>query len=379
MMQEPPRIQSPAPSPTAKVGDDATFAQQADTRSICHRAAAPTAAAAPAAVSPAAASPAAASPAAASPNAVGGSGSPPQRGGGDTLEAQVRRLAASQHGVVSRGQLLAIGMTQRQIDHRLASGRLQRIAPGIYRVGPVSGRLEREMAALLTCGETSVISHGSSMRRWEIPGAAGDDDIEVAISRGYRRPRRGLRVHRCTTYQQDETTLLDGLRITTPARTLLDMAARLSDHDLERAVAAAQRKRLATSLEIRTVLERHPRLAGAARLRRLLGIDPGFSRSQAEAHCLALIREAALPTPEMNVPIEGVEVDMLWRRERLVVELDGWTYHSSRDSFERDRRRDAILTAAGLRVVRFTWRQITRERLTVIARISQALARTWAE
>jgi very-short-patch-repair endonuclease len=109
-------------------------------------------------------------------------------------------------------------------------------------------------------------------------------------------------------------------------------------------------------------------------LKKLLEHEPRLTRSKAERRMLRLIREAGLPTPETNARIAGWEVDLLWREQKLVYEIDSWTFHSTRDSFERDRRKEADLVAAGLRVGRVTWRQMTGEALGVVARLATALA-----
>lgn len=116
---------------------------------------------------------------------------------------------------------------------------------------------------------------------------------------------------------------------------------------------------------------------GAPLWRRLLGQAgaPPFTRSQAEEKLLALVRSASLPPPELNVPVLGHEVDFLWREARLIVEVDGYVFHSSQRSFAVDRRRDAELLAAGYRVLRVTWADLTTDRLTTTARLAQALAR----
>jgi very-short-patch-repair endonuclease len=102
--------------------------------------------------------------------------------------------------------------------------------------------------------------------------------------------------------------------------------------------------------------------------------NPAFTRSEAERRLLALIRAAGLPPPRTNVHVGPYEVDFLWPAHRLVVEVDGFAFHSSRAAFERDRRRDADLQARGLRVTRVTWRQLEREPHAVVARLAAALA-----
>jgi very-short-patch-repair endonuclease len=115
---------------------------------------------------------------------------------------------------------------------------------------------------------------------------------------------------------------------------------------------------------------------GVGKLRALLARDeePAFTRSEAEERFLALIRRADLPAPAVNAEVEGQMVDFVWRRKRVIVEVDGFRFHSTRSAFEHDRRRDAELSAAGYRVLRVTWRQLCDEPLAVIARLVAALA-----
>jgi very-short-patch-repair endonuclease len=101
---------------------------------------------------------------------------------------------------------------------------------------------------------------------------------------------------------------------------------------------------------------------------------PALTRSEAEERLLALVRQAGLPAPECNVRIAGHEVDFLWRASRLIVEVDGYAFHGSRDAFERDRRRDAELQAVGLTVVRLTWRRLVHEPEAVVALLARRIA-----
>jgi very-short-patch-repair endonuclease len=128
--------------------------------------------------------------------------------------------------------------------------------------------------------------------------------------------------------------------------------------------------------ELLAALERSGRRRGVALVRSLLRREggPAMTRSEAERRLLGLIRKAGIPPPRTNVRIGRYEVDLLWRAERLIVEVDGYAYHSTRVAFERDRVRDAELQAAGFRVIRITWRQIVEEPLAVAARIARALA-----
>jgi very-short-patch-repair endonuclease len=152
----------------------------------------------------------------------------------------------------------------------------------------------------------------------------------------------------------------------TPARTLLDLATRLTPHDLERAVNEALVLRLTTPRDLILLGRRSSALEAA------LTNEPALTRSEAEARLLALIRAARLPPPRTNVKVTRYEVDFLWPGERLIVEVDGFAFHSSRAAFERDRTRDADLQAAGYRVTRVTWRQLIREPEAVVARVAGA-------
>lgn len=294
------------------------------------------------------------------------------------IDATIRELAARQHGVVAREQLVRAGVPDHKIEYRLKTGRLQRLYRAVYRVGPVAGAREREMAAVLACGETAVLSHDSAAATWELAPAQGDGAaVHVSVQGGCRAPGRGVRVHRVGPLATDEITRLDGIPITTPARTLLDLAAHANEGALERALARADRAGAVDRESIERLLARRPRRPGARRLAALLaGTRPALTRSEAEARFLALIRKARLREPEANVVVRGYEVDLLWRAERLVVEIDGYAFHSSRAAFEADRRRDSALAASGFRVVRVTWAQLSNEPEALLARIAQALVTT---
>jgi very-short-patch-repair endonuclease len=162
-----------------------------------------------------------------------------------------------------------------------------------------------------------------------------------------------------------------GLRLTSPARTLLDLAATTSA-ELEQALNEAHVQRLVTHQEVRRLLDR-PR-PGVKALREVADETPGLTRSKAERSLRALIAKAGLPAPRTNVGVAAYEVDMYWPAQRLVVEFDGWSTHSSRPAFESDRLKDAALQLAGQRVIRFTQRQLSRRPEELAARLATGLA-----
>jgi len=227
---------------------------------------------------------------------------------------------------------------------------------------------------VLACGEGAVLSNRAASAVWAmLPYPAASRPIDVTVRRGDPRGRPGIRLHRTKRLAPDEVRTRHGIPLTSPARTLLDLAA-TSPRDLERALAEAYARHLVRRAELLALIARHPRHPGAARLRALIETDPPFTRSEAERRFLALVRRANLPAPEVNVNLARYEVDFLWWRERLVVEVDGYAFHSSRRAFEDDRRRNVDLAARGFRVIRITWRQLVSEPEALLVRLAQALA-----
>lgn len=293
------------------------------------------------------------------------------------VERQVLEVAARQHGIVTRPQLLELGASPDAVDRRLATGWLERMHRGVYRVGPVAARHSREMAAVLACGDGAVVSHRWAVALWGLlPRQDRGELVDIALRVGCRR-RPGIRIHRPARLGDDETTILHRVPVTTAARTLYDIAGSVPSRELEQAVAEALATGVATRRQVVRILARHPGRRGALRLHGILSARtaPARTRSVAEEVFLVLVRRAGLPEPEVNVMVSGYEVDFRWPAERLVVEIDGYAYHSSRRKFEVDRRRDAELSGAGELVMRVTWDQLQDEREAVLARLVRALER----
>ena len=295
----------------------------------------------------------------------------------NTIDREIAGLAARQRGVVSREQLQVAGVPDNAIKHRVRAGRLHRLHRGVYLVGhsvPAAGA--RELAALLACGNRSVLSHATAARHWRLIAAAPDAPIVITIVGRHAGNHPGVRVHRVRSLARKDVRTLDGLRLTSPARTLFDLAAEARPSTVERALADAFARNLVKERDIEDQLERSPGRAGTPALRAAAGLDggPALTRSEAERRFLALIRAAELPMPRTNVRIGPYEVDFLWPDHRLVVEVDGFAFHSHHRAFERDRERDADLAATGHLVIRVTWRQLSSEPAVVTARIAAALA-----
>jgi very-short-patch-repair endonuclease len=283
-------------------------------------------------------------------------------------------IAAAQRGLVTTWQLQAVGVSSSAIARRVQAGRLHPLYRSVYMVGhPAPAPLARELGAVLTCGAGSFLSHRCAGTRWGFL-AATDPPLEVVVRGDHRRTE--FIVHRTRSLDLRDVTVHDGLPMTTPARTLIDLAATLGPRPLQRAFEEAERLRLVTRRSLADELRRAAGRRGVATLASLVadGSEPALTRSEAEERMLALIRKGRLPPPRVNAQAAGHEVDFLWPDHGLVLEVDGYAYHSGRAAFERDRVRDADLAAIGLRVMRTSWRQLTREPEAVLVRIAQALA-----
>jgi very-short-patch-repair endonuclease len=293
-----------------------------------------------------------------------------------SLEVVMRGTAIAQHGAVTRDQLIAAGFTPRMITRRIEQGRLVLLHRGVYRIGLYDGPHTGVMAAVLACGSGAFASHRTAAALWELlPGDAWLlVDVTVPGRDAGRRP--GIHCRRVAGMLPEELTRQHGVPVTTPTRTLLDLAGvGLRPRVLEQAVAKAERLGLTTAAALLAALEWHGPRPGVRLLRSIATRSDGrmFVRSEAEEQLLALVRRGGLPAPEVNGRVAGHEVDFAWVVQRLIVEVDGYAFHGARSSFESDRRRDLELAAAGFRVIRVSWRQITREPHAVLGRIALAV------
>lgn len=298
--------------------------------------------------------------------------------GSARADSAIQELAARQHGVVARAQLVEAGLSEHRIEYRLECGLLTPVYRAVYAVRAPAGRLKREFAAVLAAGADSFVSHRAAGAILELmPPLRVDVPVEMSTLRDVRIGGGGIRIHRVSGLESDEVMIRYGLPLTGPARTILDLAGVCGARDLERALATAIRQGAVEREDIQALLDRYPSRRGRGRLRALMAVDggPAFTRSEAERRFLDLVRAGGVPRPETNVVVEGFEVDFFWREQRLVVEVDGRAYHDGNHAFEGDRDRDAALMAAGFRTMRVTWRQIVRESPRLLVRLGQALVR----
>lgn len=279
---------------------------------------------------------------------------------------------------MARVQLLDLGVSRRAIEHRLATGRLRPRFRGVYAVGHGAiGPRGTVTAALLAMSPGAVASHWTAASLWEI----GEHPIALVhiTSTQPRRPQRGLVLHRGIP-PGDETSILDGIPVTSVARTLLDLSATTGERTLKRLVKQAEFGRLTSICDLAQILDRYPRRQGRRGLARIVaqsGALEGPTRSELEDRFLEFCARNGLPAPETNVVLEvrgkRIEVDCLWREQRLIVELDGYRAHGTAIAFEDDRARDRALVAAGWIPMRATWSQLHADAPALAAELRMAL------
>jgi hypothetical protein len=207
-------------------------------------------------------------------------------------------------------------------------------------------------------------------KHWSLP-------FEVTVTT--HRQRKGIRTHRSTALTRRDVRIHYGIRVTSPARTILDVAPRYSDRRLTRLVNDARRSNHLRLPDLRDLLERFPRHPGARLLVPFVRAARGPTRSEFEDAFLVFCDRYGLPTPLVNTTVYGCEIDAFFREVRLIVELDGWDFHQSRASFEDDRERDARNLALGLVTVRITWERLIEEPEREARRLHAILAQRRAQ
>jgi very-short-patch-repair endonuclease len=285
---------------------------------------------------------------------------PPAGVGREHVDRVVARLAARQHGVVSRRQLLQLGVGAGALRRRVESGHLQPVHFGVYAVGHMAIVEEgRWMAAVLAAGPGAVLSHRTAGVLW---GFVDSNPGPIHVTaKGCGRSREGLLFHRSDTLDPAQCASRRGIPLTTVARTLVDMAATVPHWELRRSFDEADHLELVRPQELANLCNRTRGRRGTGRLRALLRKRRGplrETRSTLERRFLRFCRDHDIPMPAVNVMVAGYEVDCAWPAQGLVVELDGWAHHRGRSSFEGDRERDIRLQVAGQRAIRVTHRRL---------------------
>jgi hypothetical protein len=272
---------------------------------------------------------------------------------GGNPDAEIARIAARQHGVVSVQQLRKVGLDKFAVMRRARAGRLHPVHRGVYAVGYRGLSADEQwMAATLALGTGAVVSHRSAASLWGFLPAEPIRPIDISVTGGGGRQRRqGILLHRRTSLGIASVSRRRGIPVTTPAHTI---------SDLRRSVPAGEHRRAL-------------RQAAVLGFSVADGSPPDGTRSELEFRFLELCRQNGIPMPAVNVRIGKLTVDFVWSDERLAVETDGYRYHRGRVAFEDDRARDLELRARGYDVIRLTYRQVMGAPGEVCAAVKRAL------
>jgi very-short-patch-repair endonuclease len=298
----------------------------------------------------------------------------PVRGTGD---AEISRLSELQHGHVHLKQLRAAGIRRHALDHRIRIGRLHATLPCVYLVGrPQRDAFGRMMAAALYFRGDALVTEHAAAQAWGLLDSTQQlKDVApisvLLVGRNATAPS-GVVVRRAGRVAKQDIRWRNGIPVTSPALTILRLAAQMDDLELETVLSAGFRKNLVRRPQLDDVIQRNPRAKGIATLRSLLEQTESLhdTRSGYERKLLKLLRAAELPLPITNTWVGGVYVDGVWPDLKLVLEFDGWQRHGERDGFETDRLRDQRLLIAGHQTLRVTARQIDRRPYALVARIA---------
>ncbi len=285
-------------------------------------------------------------------------------------DAAIARLAARQHGNITCAQLHALGLSKKAIARRVARGWLHKVHRGVYAVGrPPRTPLERAAAAVLACGATAALSHGSALALW---GFAERWEAPLHVTSASDRRHPGIVTHQARGLTRADIRTQLGIRVTSPARTILDCAPGLPK--LTRVVNDALHSPFLTHAQLADVRRRSPTHVGAKLLDPFLSETDGLTRSGFEDDFLGFCERFGLPRPSTNTRVAGHVVDALFADRQLIVELDGWEFHHDREAFETDRDRDADTLAAGLKTVRITYERLRQRPEQEADRLRKILA-----
>lgn len=293
----------------------------------------------------------------------------------------IAAIGSRQKGLVRRDQLLALGLSPGAIAHRVRAGRLHLIHRSVYAVGHANlSRRQLWLAAVYAAWPDGVLSHRSAAALWGAELSAFEQ-VEITTATE-RRPGRGIIAH-CCSLSPAETTTRHGIPVTSPLRTVIDVAAVAGRADAARAFRAFEAKRRVTVKGLSDAVREHSGRRGNGALRAVLldaGYGEGVVRSDLEVAFIAFLRRHRLPPPRRNQLISigpmQIEADIVWPGARLIAELDGREFHDTASAFESDRERDRALAVHGWRVIRITWRQLHRNPRQLARDLRALLART---
>lgn len=282
----------------------------------------------------------------------------------------VARTAERQHGLITGRQAAAAGLSQRQIQHRVTSGRWERVRPKVFLVrGAPRSWPQSVLSAVLAAGEPAWASHLTAARLWRLPVETDDViDVTTPLERRVRLP--GVRGHRSGLWDERDVTTVGVIRTTTAARTLADVSTRLGVDGLGRALDEALRRRItslsamhAVALRFGIAPGRSPKTMHEALRLRIPGYDPGDS--DLETWVWMTIQEAGLPLPVRQHPVDvngrRFIIDLAYVEEKISIEVDSFTWHGPRSAFDADRARGNLISLAGWTRLHYTSRSTTED------------------
>jgi very-short-patch-repair endonuclease len=273
---------------------------------------------------------------------------------GRTVEEMIARLASRSHGVVTRAELFAIGVTNREIARRLENGSLIRVHRAVFRVGHEAPSLWASyLAAVRACGDRALLSGCAAAYLLGVTKGRISPPPEVTAPT--ERRVRGVRTRRSRNLVPEDGMTWQGIPVTTVARTIVDLAGSLSVDALARACHEAGVLHGTTPSQVEEVLARRPSAPGARKLRLVMWGEVNVTLSKLESRFIELLRDAGLPLPMTNRRVGRRRVDCRWADPPLTVELDGYRYHHSRHAWEQDRRREREARARGDEFRRYTY------------------------
>jgi hypothetical protein len=289
------------------------------------------------------------------------------------LDSAIRALAGPQHGHVTRRQLFDLGVSRGLVTGRLESGAWIAVHQGVYCIGPRrEDPVSRAAAAVLACGPRALLSHESAASLW---GFFSRWSFPLHVTAQGRRERPGIVTHRCQSLIRPDRSFQRGIRVTAPARTVLDLAPSLDPERLTRLVNDARRNHHLSLDAPQDVLDRNPRHPGTKLLRPFVDDPANPTASGLEDLFRAFIKTYDLPEPIINFNLRRKQPDAYFPDHNLIVELDSWKYHKDRQAFETDRERDAENLRHGTPTIRITDRRLTTDPDREAARLTEILDR----
>jgi very-short-patch-repair endonuclease len=293
-----------------------------------------------------------------------------------TVDRKLAELAGKSHGVVTRAELLASGITPEEIRTRLSRGALISIHRGVFRVGHAAPSLEaRFIAAVKACGPGALLAGRAAGHLLHL--LRRPPSLPEVLTARNRHPA-GIRVTRCRLIDPRDRTLWRGVPVTTVPRTVVDLAAVLDPPRLARAFHQASVRHRVKTETVERILDRRHNWPGSRELRRVLGGDEPVTLSRLESSFIAAVRQSRLPLPQANVRAGAHYVDCRWPHHRLTVELDGYRYHATRHSWEHDRQREREARARGEEFRRYTWLDVIEDPEPMLADLRALLTRQLA-